>query len=166
MKLALDLGTTTGFAWSAATGSFVSGTWDFKPKKYEGAGMRYLRFTQALDNLHARLPIDTIWFEAVRRHLGVDAAHVYGGLMGHLESWCERNKVPYEGVPVGSIKKGWTGNGAAKKDAMIAEAVRRGYEPDDDNEADAMAILWLKMPSAFSDEVSIVVAKTMTKAAA
>src|SRR3990167_5231847 len=115
MKLALDLGTTTGFAWSAAEGTLVSGTWDFKPKKYEGAGMRYLRFVDALDRLHSRLPLTVIWFEAVRRHLGTDAAHVYGGLMGHLESWCEKNGVPYEGVPVGTIKKAWTGNGAAKK---------------------------------------------------
>lgn len=153
MKLALDLGTTTGFAWSATAGAVVSGTWDFRPKKYEGAGMRYLKFTQALDNLHGRLPVTVIWFEAVRRHLGVDAAHVYGGLMGHLESWCERNKVPYEGIPVGTIKKGWTGNGAAKKEAMIAEAVRRGLEPDDDNEADALALLWLKDPTAFAEVV-------------
>lgn len=152
MKLALDLGTTTGFAWSAATGTLVSGTWDFKPKKYEGAGMRYVRFTDALDRLHARLPLSQIWFEAVRRHLGTDAAHVYGGLMGHLESWCERNKVPYEGVPVGTIKKGWTGNGAAKKDLMIAKCVERGFEPDDDNEADAIALLHLKCPEAFSPD--------------
>lgn len=151
MKLALDLGTTTGFAWSAAKGALVSGTWDFKPKKYEGAGMRYLKFKQALDRLHARLPIEVIWFEAVRRHAGTDAAHVYGGLMGHLESWCEAQepKVPYEGVPVGTIKKSWTGNGAAKKDAMIAEAVRRGFEPDDDNEADAIALLACQYPDAF-----------------
>jgi Holliday junction resolvasome RuvABC endonuclease subunit len=115
--------------------------------------MRYLRFTQALDNLHARIPIDTVWFEAVRRHLGVDAAHVYGGLMGNLERWCELNKVPYAGVPVGTIKKGWTGNGAARKEAMIAEAVRRGFEPDDDNEADALAIMWVQHPTAFLDVV-------------
>lgn len=151
MKLALDLGTTTGFAWSSVPGGIVSGTWDFRPKKFEGAGMRYVRFFDALDNLHKRIPISVIWFEAVRRHVGTDAAHVYGGLMSHLESWCERNGVPYEGVPVGSIKKGWTGSGAAKKDAMIAEAVRRGLEPDDDNEADALALLWLRAPEAFSD---------------
>ena len=60
MKLALDLGTTTGFAWTAAAGALVSGTWEFKPKKYEGAGMRYVRFVDALDNLHKRIPVTII----------------------------------------------------------------------------------------------------------
>lgn len=152
MKLALDLGTTTGFAWSSAAGALVSGTWDFKPKKYEGAGMRYLRFVQALDALHQRASIEIVWFEAVRRHLGTDAAHVYGGLMGHLESWCEKNGVPYEGVPVGTIKRSWTGNGAATKDMMIAKCVERGIEPDDDNEADAIALLAFKYPACFVEE--------------
>jgi Holliday junction resolvasome RuvABC endonuclease subunit len=158
MKLALDLGTTTGFAWSASRGTCVSGTWDFRPKKYEGAGMRYVRFVQALDRLHARTPIEQIWFEAVRRHVGTDAAHVYGGLMGHLESWCEKNGVPYEGIPVGTIKKAFTGNGAAKKDLMMATAAKMGLEVDDDNEADAIAILHLRFPEAFEEDVPAVVA--------
>jgi Holliday junction resolvasome RuvABC endonuclease subunit len=155
MKLALDLGTTTGFAWSSARGAMVSGTWDFRPKKYEGAGMRYLRFHQALDALHARATIEVVWFEAVRRHIGTDAAHVYGGLMGHLESWCEKQnpKVPYEGIPVGTIKKSWTGKGNASKDEMMAECVRRGFEPDDDNEADAIAILARQCPEAIEPHI-------------
>ncbi len=65
--------------------------------------------------------------------------------MATLTAWCEERSIPYEGVPVGTIKKSWTGNGAAKKDAMIAEARKRGYEVIDDNEADALAILDLKL---------------------
>lgn len=156
MRLALDLGTTTGFAWSSAKGAMVSGTWDFKPKKYEGAGMRYVRFVAALDHLHARTPITQVWFEAVRRHIGTDAGHVYGGLMGHLESWCENNKVPYAGVPVATIKKDWTGKGNANKEAMIAECERRGFEPDDDNEADAIAILCTQWPDALGGDEPLI----------
>lgn len=143
--LALDLGTTTGFAWSATKGVVISGTWDLRPKKYEGGGMRFLRLRENLVAIHNAAAIDQVVFEAVRRHIGTDAAHVYGGLMGELQSWCEERKIPYEGVPVGTIKKFWTGSGAAKKDAMIAEARRRGYEPVDDNEADAIAILHWKL---------------------
>jgi Holliday junction resolvasome RuvABC endonuclease subunit len=50
-------------------------------------------------------------------------------------------------VPVGEIKRGWTGKGNAKKEAMVAEAVRRGYSPADDNEADAIALFTLKAPA-------------------
>ena len=80
-------------------------------------------------------------FEEVRRHAATDAAHVYGGLMATLTKWCESEGIPYQGVPVGTIKKFWTGKGNGKKDVMIAEAKRRGFNVDDDNEADAIALL-------------------------
>lgn len=143
--LALDLGTRTGFACQTdLTGTVISGTWDFRPKRFEGAGMRYVKFKTMLDVLHEETPLTVIYFEEVRRHAGTTAAHVYGGFKSHLEAWCEENRVPYESVPVGEIKKFWTGKGNAKKDAMIAEARLRGYVPADDNEADALAILTLK----------------------
>ena len=49
--------------------------------------------------------------------------------------------MPYQGVPVGSIKKHATGKGNADKAAMIDAARARGFSPADDNEADAIAIL-------------------------
>ena len=71
----------------------------------------------------------------------VDAAHVYGGFTATLGTWCEKHGVPMEAYPVGAIKKHWTGAGNASKEAMIAAAVRRGFKPIDDNEADALAML-------------------------
>jgi hypothetical protein len=78
--LALDLGTTTGWALQAADGLITSGTVSFRPGRYDGGGMRYLRFTNWLTEID-RLsgPIAAIWFEEVRRHAGTDAAHVFGG---------------------------------------------------------------------------------------
>jgi len=61
--------------------------------------------------------------------------------MASLTSWGELRGVPYQGVPVGTIKKFLTGKGNANKDAMIAAAQARGFSPADDNEADAIAIL-------------------------
>ena len=78
---------------------------------------------------------------AVRRHLGVDAAHAYGGFMAHLTAWCEQHGVPYAGVPVGTIKRFVTGKGNADKAAVIAAVRALGYFPVDDNEADALALL-------------------------
>lgn len=140
--LALDLGTTTGWALRSHEGLITSGTASFRPGRYDGGGMRYLRFTNWLTELD-RLsgPIAAIWFEEVRRHAGTDAAHVYGGLMASLTSWGELRGIPYEGVPVGTIKRHATGKGNAPKQAMIDAARAKGFSPEDDNEADAIAIL-------------------------
>mgnify|MGYP006291478609 FL=1 len=140
--LALDLGTTTGWALRDADGMILSGTASFRPGRFDGGGMRYLRFTNWLSEFD-RLsgPIASIWFEEVRRHAATDAAHVYGGLMATLRAWAELRGVPYQGVPVGTIKRHATGKGNANKAAMIAAAQARGFSPADDNEADAIAIL-------------------------
>jgi len=140
--LALDLGTTTGWALRSFDGLITSGTISFRPGRHDGGGMRYLRFTNWLTELD-RLsgPIEAICFEEVRRHIGTDAAHVFGGLLGVLTSWAELRGVPYQGVPVGTIKRHATGRGNANKQAMIDAARARGFTPADDNEADAIAIL-------------------------
>lgn len=137
--LALDLGTTTGFA-VGSIGHIVSGVWGLKPGRFDGGGMRFVKFRARLDEMHKAFPITAVFFEEVRNHKGVTAAHVYGGLMATLTEWCETNGIPYEGIPVGEIKKNWTGKGNANKHAMIAECERRGFKPADDNESDAIAI--------------------------
>ena len=141
--LALDLGTTTGWALRGSDGIITTGTISFRPGRFDGGGMRYLRFTKWLAEME-RLAgkIAAIWFEEVRRHAGTDAAHVYGGFMATLTAWAELRGVPYEGVPVGTIKRHATGKGNAPKEAMIAAARARGFSPADDNEADAIAILF------------------------
>ncbi len=141
--LALDLGTTTG--WAIDDGrSITSGTINLKPRRFEGGGMRFLRFRHWLDEVRTTGPgpIGAVYFEEVRRHLGTDAAHIYGGLLGVVTAWCEEHEIPYQGVPVGEIKKHATGKGNADKGAMIAAAKARGHQPDDDNEADAIAIAY------------------------
>lgn len=44
---------------------------------------------------------------------------------------------------MGSIKKHATGKGNASKDEVIAAVRARGHEPGCDNEADALALLYL-----------------------
>ena len=140
--LALDLGTTSGWALKAADGSIISGSKTFRPGRFEGGGMRYLRFTDWLNELNDHAgPFTAIWFEEVRRHTGVDAAHAYGGFLATLTQWAEKYSVPYAGVPVGTIKKHVTGKGNSSKDAMIKAVQARGFKPQDDNEADAISLL-------------------------
>ena len=140
--LALDLGTTTGWAMQLAGGRIESGTVSFRPSRYDGGGMRYLRFTNWLTELD-RLsgPIAAIYYEEVRRHAGTDAAHVYGGLMATLTSWAELRGVPYQGVPVGTWKRSVCGKGNAKKEDVVDAMRARGFNPSGADEADALAIL-------------------------
>ncbi len=139
--LALDLGTSTGWALRTPDSQIVSGTQSFKPGRFEGGGMRYLRFRGWLAELHASASIGVVYFEEVRRHAGVDAAHAYGGFLGTLTAWCEGQSIPYAGVPVATIKKHATGKGNADKAAMVAAMQALGFTPADDNEADALALL-------------------------
>ncbi len=141
MIIALDLGTRTG--WAVKSNAGVSfGMQEFKNDRFSGGGMRFLKFEKWLMSLPK--PSQVV-FEEVRRHAATDAAHVYGGLMATLTKWCESEGIPYQGVPVGTIKRSWTGKGNSKKDVMIAEAKKRGFDVDDDNAADALALLhyWL-----------------------
>jgi len=140
--LALDLGTTTGWAIRTDDGRITSGTVSFRPSRYDGGGMRYLRFRGWLDQIAADTGAPTtIFFEEVRRHIGTDAAHLYGGFLATLTAWCEQRGIAYQGVPVGTIKRHVTGKGNADKAAVITAVRARGFDPADDNEADALAIL-------------------------
>ena len=115
--LALDLGTTTGWALRLRS-RIPSGTVSFRPSRFDGGGMRYLRFRRWLDQrLEITGGIDAVYFEEVRRHVGTDAAHVYGGLLATLTAWCEERGIPYQGVPVGTIKRYAAGKGNADKQA-------------------------------------------------
>jgi hypothetical protein len=140
--LALDLATNTGWALRLADGQIISGTVSFRPSRYDGGGIRYLRFRSWLDSMAADAGgIGVIHYEEVRRHVSTDAAHVHGGLLATLTSWCEQRSIAYQGVPVGTIKRHVTGKGNADKQAVIAAVRKRGFSPADDNEADAIAIL-------------------------
>ncbi len=146
--LTLDLGTTTGFA-VGRPGASSSGSWPLKPARGESAGMRGVKFIRQLDKLQSELGISFVFYEEVKRHAGTYAAQVYGGLAQTLMTWCVQNNVEYAGVPVGTIKKWATGKGNADKAAMMNAARCWGYEPGDDNEADAIAIFEMKCTEGY-----------------
>lgn len=144
--LAVDPGTSCGYAVRVGGTVEASGVWDLRPTRFEGAGMRWLRLRGFLclvapPGLPHMKP-ELVAFEEVRRHLGTDAAHIYGGVVATLQAWCEEHGVPYTAIPVGTVKKLATGKGNAKKDAMLAAARARWPEQNvtDDNQADA---LWI-----------------------
>lgn len=142
MILALDLGTRCGWAFqSNESGTLYSGYWDFAPRRFEGGGMRYLRFEQKVAALHADHTLEAVYFEEVRFAKTTDAAQIYGGFLATLTAWCEKQGVKYMGVPVQTIKRFATGKGNASKDLMVYAAQKKGWNVTDDNEADALWIL-------------------------
>ncbi|MBX6324319.1 MAG: hypothetical protein IRY94_21110 [Rhodospirillaceae bacterium] len=140
--LALDLGQRTGWALRGRDRAITSGTVEFRPGRFEGGGLAWLRFKAWLEDVRqAAGDLDLVVFEEVRAHRGTIAGHIYGGFVAHLSAWCEFREIPYQGVPVATIKRHATGRGNADKQAVIAAVRRLGFSPADDNEADALALL-------------------------
>jgi Holliday junction resolvasome RuvABC endonuclease subunit len=105
--------------------------------------MCYLRFKRMLSEIQNSVSgLDAVYFEEVVAHTGAIAAQTYGAFSGHLIAWCEERNIPYLGVPVGTIKKDATGKGNAGKELMIEAAKAKGHIPWDDNEADAICLLY------------------------
>jgi Holliday junction resolvasome RuvABC endonuclease subunit len=89
--------------------------------------------------------IYSVFFERVYGHKGMLAAQVYGGFIYTLAAVCEEMQIKCAGIPVGTIKKFMTGRGNATKDEMIAAARLCGFNPQTDDEADALGILSLAL---------------------
>jgi hypothetical protein len=126
-KLALDLGTSTGWAWHTSEGRIKSGTQTFRPGRFEGGGMRYPRCLRRRRLSETQSAANGI--EEVRRHAGVDAADVCCGLLATLTARCENHRIPYAGVTVGTVIRRASGKGNADKAAMVA--AMRAYRSDD-----------------------------------
>ena len=142
MIIAIDPGTHCGWAVMRDDDSVDSGTWDLTPRKHESAGMRYVRLLRHLDALNDG-SIETIVYELVSRHAGTTAAHVYGAIIGHLQSWAAMHGVAMAAYSVTAVKKHATGKGNANKAAMITAAREQWPSQTvlDDNQADALAVL-------------------------
>lgn len=140
--LAFDLGTKLGWCLCCTGESnptYDSGVQNLKGGRFDGGGMRFMRCRAFIRELLDKNKVDRVAFEEVRRHMGVDAAHVYGGLMAVLTEECELRKIPYEGIPVATIKKTATGKGNADKEKMVAAANKKWPSAaiESDDEADA-----------------------------
>jgi len=142
--LALDLGNHAGWAVRRRDGSISHGTESFAPRASWTPGQRWQRFRSWLSALIVEEQIHAIAYEIVMQGQGrssIAAGDVYGGFKALIELAADSHNLDLYPVHVATVKKHWTGDGRAKKPDMIAEARRRGYRPDTDNAADALAIL-------------------------
>ena len=135
--LALDRATKTG--WKTKT---ASGVWDLKPNRGESEGMRVVRFRSKVKEMIAMEDITLVSYE---RPAGFHKAAliVEAEMVGILKELCITLGVNLACYSAKEIKKFATGNGNAKKDAMVSKAKELGYNPKDDNEADAIFLYLL-----------------------
>lgn len=148
--IAIDPGLITGWA-----DDHSSGTWNLKPKSYESAGMKLIKFKASFCELvNSNLPeMDPDNF-MIGPQLDLFVAYEkpggrhYNGIRSHsnfegvLMQLCEEMKIQYKGYSAAEIKRHATGKGNCNKEAMVASAAAKWPEVKiiDDNHADA---LWL-----------------------
>lgn len=125
--LALDLGTNCGWCrvdTSVDPAQWLWGRLNFSIHRYEGGGIRYLRFERKLDEFFEGRRPDLVVFEEVSFSRFQQAAEVLNAMTGILMKRCEEKDIPYQGVPVGTLKKFATGKGNCGKEAMLEAAHR------------------------------------------
>ena len=138
--MALDVAYRTGWAGSdGATGSI-----DLAEHKGDLAWMG-LVLASHIDRLIAQHHVTELVIERPFYRAGGTAVYALGGLafVAHMRARCAN--VPRREVTAWEVKKWATGDRKAKKPAMVAAARRLGWEPKNDDEADAICILsyWL-----------------------
>lgn len=139
--LALDLGTKTGWAIATRGGQRFCGTESFAPRASWSPGQRGLRFRAWLASMITKHQINGIWYEIVHRHVGTQAAHLYGAYEMLVFMAADQHQLTVDSVGVGTIKKHAAGSGRADKNSVIDAMKAKGWIVDSDNAADAAAIM-------------------------
>ena len=138
--LALDLATITG--WATNSLGRASGTITFDLIRGESPGMRFIRCRAWLNEFHSLLngKIDVLAYEQAH-HRGGAATACCVGLVTVAQAFAAENGIELMPVHTATLKKYATGSGRANKAEMIQAAIERGWQPQDDNEADAQLLL-------------------------
>lgn len=135
--LALDIATNTG--WKTET---ASGTWNFTPKRWESQGMKLIRFKAKVKEI-----IDLEWINIIsyERAAWMHKASIISEseMIGVVKLLAEELWIHLACYSATEIKKFATGKWNANKQMMIDKAIELGYNPWDDNEADAIHLYLL-----------------------
>ena len=135
--LSLDLATKTG--WALKEGKMIiSGVQDFSKARGESPGMIFLKFRAWMKNFkrdHLLVVIEQ------NHHRGGAATDLCAGLKAEAQAFAAEHGFEIMPVHSATLKKFATGSGRAEKGAMIQKAKDLGFNPIDDNEADAIHLL-------------------------
>lgn len=147
MILALDMATKCGWALQSerltTTDTVVSGVAQFGKRARDGDGDRLLRFFTWLSGIAAYYgtPSRVVYEQAHGGYRGRQAQHLAAQYEAVLLLWCARADVQVSGVSQNTLKKLAGGHAWVEKSAVIAAVRSLGFKPQDDNEADAIALL-------------------------
>ena len=146
--LALDLGTSTGWALARPGRETVFGTQAFKPSGAH-AGAPYLALRNFLHSTKATQdraddPIEHIYFEYPRglKWKSENAGVAQISFRATMLCWACHHPIRCTGLTVQGLKRDFTGNSKADKAAMIARARELGHAVETEHEADAIAVLY------------------------
>ncbi len=145
--LCLDLATTTGWAALRANGQVVSGAARIAPPKAPVGEFACL-FGRWLTELVIQNAPEMIVFEApfVGDRTAQATARKLIGLAVLTELHAYTREIECFERPYRSVVKHFTGSGGGKRDEIKARVVAaceaRGWRPESQDEADALALLW------------------------
>ena len=138
MKLALDLGLKLGYCIR-----YNNGVYDYGVKYLKSKDDKFNSFEKFLYEVNSKEKIDKIYYENVTFGYNTYATQSWGGLKAILLNFCDKNNIYIEGFEVSTVKKKFTGHGNASKMGMVHYAEKWiGEEIKDDNEADAIAVMY------------------------
>ena len=145
---ALDLATKTGVAVGPLGGGPELWTLDLKSKGE--AKFHATRLMQIQGLAHRLIAEHGVRFIAIEKpfiaaHNNWETTLLTIGLTANVLSWAARKGIPVDIFPSQTVAKHFTGSGKMKRDekkaAILTECRARGWDPKDDNQADAAA-LW------------------------
>lgn len=138
--LAIDSARQTGWAMYQA-GVITLGTKNFPRNASESPGMDFLRYGGWLEEMYkiSMKPIDVLIYE--KPHYRGAGTELLIGFITKIKEFAAKYNIDIGNIHSGTLKKWATGNGAASKPMMEAEAKKRGYSPQNDDEADAVLML-------------------------
>jgi hypothetical protein len=121
--LSLDLGTQTGWAFQTEDMLF-SGTEEFRPKRGDTAGMKYLLFNRWIKEVGLELESgDLLAYE--RAHMrGGAATEILHGFQALVRTYAAERGLETMAVHTATIKKETTGSGKANKFDMLEYAIQ------------------------------------------
>lgn len=137
--LALDLSSNVGHAVLERGRPPVFGTLRLVGKDLAGQMSGFLAFLEDAQALHQ---FDSMAWERpiLTPRDTVAKLELLYGLVGIALAWAGRMDLPWRECPVQQAKITLTGRAHAKKDDMIAAALRAGWKVADDHQADACAV--------------------------
>lgn len=138
--LALDLATRTGWALME-NGHLESGVAIFDVRRGESPGMRYIRFRRWIGDMGVRANL-IVYEQTITTGPGSIAREIATGLATRVQEFCADRKLDHQAVWASTLKKWTTGKGNAKKEQMLAAVCNRWKVVSDDNEGDAIALLY------------------------